>query len=68
MIKELEEKVTSLHRELQRFKESEGLSSRDLRKQIDGINGVNDVLRKTLNEKIEELKEATDKVCLMFLL
>lgn len=64
VIKEFEEQISSLGRELQRVKGGQGRASGNLKKQMDGINSVNDILRKTLNEKIEELKESNDKVSL----
>ena len=67
VIKDFEEKATSLRDELQRLKDSKGQDGVDLKKQIDGISGINDVLRRTLNEKIEELNQAKDKVSVTYL-
>ena len=67
MTKSLEETVASLRHELQHLKDAKEEESRDLKKQIDGINSVNDVLRKTLNEKIEELEHMKDNVSCIFL-
>jgi len=60
MTKSLEETVASLRHELQHLKDAKEEENGDLKKQIDGINSVNDVLRKTLNEKIEELEQMKD--------
>ena len=62
VIEEFEEKVTSLRNKLELLQISKEQEIGALRKQIDGISAVNDVLRKTLNEKIEELKQVCDKV------
>ena len=67
MTKSLEETVASLRHELQHLKDAKEEESGDLKKQIDGINSVNDVLRKTLNEKIEELEHMKDNVSCIFL-
>lgn len=68
VIEEFEEMVTSLRNELQSLENSKEQESGTLRKQIDGISAVNDVLRKTLNEKIEELKQVSDDVRFICLL
>ena len=62
MIKELEETVTSLRYEVQHLRDAKDKESGDLRKQLDGINGINDTLRRTLNEKVEELKQRKENV------
>ena len=62
VIKELEQTVASLRYDIKHLKDAKEEESGDLQKQIDGINGVNDILRKTLNEKIEELEQMKDKV------
>ena len=66
--KELEETVASLRHKVQQLKDAKEEESGDLKKQIDGMNDVNDVLRKTLNEKIEELETVKDNVsCILCL-
>ncbi|XP_065068797.1 myomegalin-like isoform X3 [Rhopilema esculentum] len=62
VIRNMEEKVTSLHSQLQSLKGGKSAEQENLRKQVDGLSAVNDVLRKTLNEKSEELKEANENV------
>ena len=65
VIKELEETVASLRCEIKHLKDAKDEESGDLQKQVDGINGVNDILRKTLNEKIEELEQMKDNVSIL---
>ena len=62
VIKELEETVASLRYEVKHLRDAKDKECGDLRKEINGMNGVNDTLRRTLNEKVEELNQVKENV------
>lgn len=60
--KELENQINELREESQMYKQRKQDGNDSLMKQIESIGGVNDVLRKALDEKTEEWKTADAKV------